>query len=95
MVLLLVCVLGGASFYLARQLWRGISAFFPSVRLWAVLAVVGAAVLILVLSFVRALTPLPEGVKQVLGVVGGYCMGIVLYLLLFTVAALSRSAFWC
>lgn len=87
MILLLVCVLGGASFYLAERLWRGISAFFPSVRLWAVLAVVGAVVLILILSFVRALTPLPEGVKQVLGVVGGYCMGIVLYLLLFTVAA--------
>lgn len=87
MLPLLLCALGGMVFYLAHRLYRGLTSFFPSVRLWAVLIAVGALVLLLVLSFARALLPFPEALKRVLGVAGGYGMGVALYLLLFTVAA--------
>lgn len=87
MLPILLAVLAGASYYLALRLYQGISAFFPGVRLWPILVIVCVLTLILVLSFMRALTPLPKDVKHVLGVVGGYCMGVALYLLLFTLAA--------
>lgn len=59
--------------------------FFPEARIWISITFVGILALFIVLSFVRPMLPFPQGVKQVLGVIGGYCMGVFLYLFIFTV----------
>lgn len=85
MIVVLLLVLGGVSYYLAARLYQGLSAFFSGLRFLPVLVVVCAVTLILVLGFLRALMPFPKNLKQILGVLSAYCMGIMLYLLLFTV----------
>lgn len=85
MILVLLLVLGGVSYYLAARLYQGLSAFFSGLRFLPVLFVICAVTLILVLGFLRALMPFPKNLKQLLGVLSAYCMGIMLYLLLFTV----------
>lgn len=86
-VFLLLSVLGGACYYLALRLYQGLACFFPEMRFWPILVIVGAVVVLLVLGFVRGWMPLPQGVKHMLGWAGGYGMGICMYLLLFTAAA--------
>lgn len=86
-VIIIISLLAGTSYYLASRLYGGLVSFFPLLRFWPVLIIVCAMTLILVLSFGRALMPFPKDLKQILGVVGAYCMGFVLYLLIFTVAA--------
>lgn len=87
MILILLAALGGIGYYLTYRLYRGFASFFPGLRFWPVPLIAFALVLIIVLGFGRALMPFPKDVKHILGLLGGYCMGIALYLLLFTVAA--------
>lgn len=86
-ILFLFCVLAGTSWYLASRLYHGFAAFFPQIRFWPFLVLVCALTLLLVLGFMRALMPFPVAVKRVLGVVSSYCMGVFVYLLLFTIVA--------
>ncbi len=86
-VLIVILLLAGISFYISYRLHQGISSFFPKVKLWHILIGVSTIVLLLILSFVRGMTPFPVGLKSVLGIIGAVCMGIMLYLLLFTIAA--------
>lgn len=86
-ILIVLCLLGGVGYYLAQRTYQGLAAFFPGLRFLPVLVIVYALTVILVLGFGRALMPFSRGFKHLLGLVSGYCMGIVIYLLLFTVAA--------
>lgn len=86
-IFLLLSLLGGACYYLALRLYQGLACFFPEMRFWPIVVIVGAVVVLLVLGFVRGWMPLPQGVKHMLGWAGGYGMGICMYLLLFTAAA--------
>ena len=86
-IFLLLSLLGGACYYLALRLYQGFACFFPEMRFWPIVVIVGAVVVLLVLGFVRGWMPLPQGVKHMLGWAGGYGMGICMYLLLFTAAA--------
>ncbi len=87
MILMILSLLGGASYYLADRLYQGLAAFFPGMRFWPVWVLMGTLFLIMVLGFGRALMPFSKDFKYILGIASGYCMGIVIYLLLFTVAA--------
>ncbi len=80
-------ILAGTSYYLAYRLYDGLAVLFPGMRFWPMLVIIGILAVILILGFVRALTPFPKEVKRILGLLSGYCMGIAFYLLLFTVAA--------
>ena len=40
-----------------------------------------------ILGFARSMLPLGGGVKYILGIIGNLCMGVLLYLLLFTLLA--------
>lgn len=87
MVFILFSVLAGTSYYLSYRLYQGMLSFFPEIRFWPVLVIICALMLILVLGFGRALMPLSKDIKHILGLISGYCMGVVIYLLLFTVVA--------
>lgn len=86
-ILLLLSVLAGASYYLAYRLHQGFAVFFQRLRFWPVLVFVCALTALLLLSFGQSMLPFPKGIKNVLGLLGGYGMGILLYLLLFTAVA--------
>lgn len=77
----------GIGWYLSARWHRGLISFFPKLRRWPVILFVVALFLLLIFGFVRSFLPVSSGVKQVLGQLSGYGMGIFLYLLLFTLAA--------
>lgn len=87
MLPILLCVLGGTGYYLARRLHRGIASFAPAIHFWPVLLGVGVLLILLILSFARSLLPFPAAIRHVLGVIGAACMGVALYGLLYTIAA--------
>lgn len=85
-MLLFLAIFGGASYYIAYRIYQGLHSFFPCIRFWPVLTVFLLLAVIMLLGFGRSMLPLPEGVKQVLNIIGFYYMGIFIYLLLFTAA---------
>ena len=85
--IVMLSVLAGTCYYLAYRIYSGLSVFFGGLRFWPVLLVIGTVALILVLGFVRALTPFSKETKHILGLLSAYCMGVAFYLLLFTVTA--------
>lgn len=86
-ILIMLSLLGGTSYYLAQRMYQGLAVFFPGLRFWPILVIICTLTLILVLGFGRAFMPFSKEFKHILGRLSGYCMGIMLYLLLFTVAA--------
>ena len=86
-MIVLFSALAGISWYLSCRLHQGFACFFSGIRFWPFLVIICALTVLMILSFVRGSLPFPKGVKHIFGVIGGYCMGAMLYLLLFTVAA--------
>lgn len=86
-MLVLFSVLAGISYYLSCRLHQGFACFFSGMRFWPVLVIVCTLTLLMLLGFIRGSVPFSKGVKHIFGVIGGYCMGVMLYLLLFTAAA--------
>jgi hypothetical protein len=86
-VVLILTFLAGINYYLAYRLYQGFSCFFAEMKLWPVLAIVLILTILLVLSFGRAFLPFSKGIEDVFGIVGGYCMGIFMYLIFYTVIA--------
>lgn len=84
---MIFCVLGTASGYVAHRIFKGLSLFFPCVKLWHVLTVLLVTVLFTVLGFFSSRLPLYDGIKHVLGIISSYCMGIFVVLLAVTLAA--------
>lgn len=87
MIALVFSLLAGTSCYLSYRLYQGLAAFLTGVKFWPVLVAVCILMLLLGLGFGRALMPFSVELKHVLGLIGGYCMGTFIYLLMFTVAA--------
>ncbi len=86
-IILMLGALGGASYYISHRFYRGLVSFFPSVKFWPVLVVFCTITALLILGFAKSMLPLPKDIKHIIGIIGNYCMGIVLYLLLFTLLA--------
>ncbi len=86
-LVVVLSILGGVSLYIAYGIYRGLGCFVEGIKLWPVLTVILALVVVVILAFVRGLMPLPKDINSVLGWVGGYGMGILMYLLLFTLGA--------
>lgn len=86
-IIIVLCLLAGLGYYVSSRLFTGLSSLFTKLRFWPVMLTVAVITLILVLGFVRALTPFPTGIKHILGLVSAYCMGFYIYLLLYTVLA--------
>lgn len=86
-IIFTLSALAGASYYLARRFYQGIVCFFQNVKFWPVLLFFCAITLMVILGFARSMLPLGGGVKYVLGIIGNFCMGVLLYLLLFTLLA--------
>ena len=86
-ILFLLFLLGGITYYISRRIYQGLKSFFEKIRFVPILIVVSTLVLFLILGFAKSMLPLSTSIKHGLGVISAYCMGIFLYLLLFTLAA--------
>ncbi len=86
-IILLLAVFAGLSWYIAHRIYQGFNFFFVKLPFVPFAATVGAFTLIVLLSVARSFILFPKSVSYALGVIGGYCMGVLLYLLLFTIAA--------
>lgn len=84
---ILLSVLLGISYYLAYRLFRGFRVFFPRIKFWPLVVVIGSIVSLILLGFAQAIFRYPASVKHILELFSGYTMGLVLYLLLFTLLA--------
>ena len=86
-MLVLFSALAAISYYLSCRLYQGLACFFSGIRFWPVLVMVCTVTVLMVLGFIRGSMPFSKEAKHIVGLIGGYCMGAMLYLLLFTVAA--------
>ena len=86
-ILFLLLLLGGITYYISRRIYQGLKSFFEKIRFVPILIVISTLVLFLILGFAKSMLPLSTSIKHGLGVISAYCMGIFLYLLLFTLAA--------
>ena len=82
-----LAVLGGLGFYLARRLHQGLSLLLPRLPFWPVLTLLLVLTAALAAGFLRSMLPVPQGVRDVLGVICAYWMGIWIYLVLFTLVS--------
>lgn len=83
----LLFLLGGTSLYVAHRLFRGLSCFWEGLKLWPVFTVILLLVLFVVLGFLRSMLSVSRSIKDIFAWVGGYGMGVLLYLLVFTLMA--------
>lgn len=86
-IIILISALVGITYYLARRFHKGLADFLPSLPFWKVVTVFSALTLFLIFGFARGFIPFPGGIKQIIGVIGSYSMGIFVYLLIFTLLA--------
>ena len=82
-----LAVLGGLGFYLARRLHQALTLFFPRLPFRPVVALLLVLTAVLAGGFLRSMLPVPQGVRDALGVISAYWMGLWVYLVLFTLGA--------
>lgn len=90
-IAMLLVVVGGSNFYLAKRIHQFLRHFFPKLPVSVMIGLFFLLVLVLTLGFARSMLPLPAPVKQALGVANAGWMGIFIYLLLSF--ALADAAF--
>ena len=83
-IVVMLSLLAGATYYLSHRFYGGLVSFFPTVKFWPVLLIFSVLTLLVILGFAHSMLPLPKEVNHIIGIIGNYCMGIVLYLLVFT-----------
>ena len=83
-MIVLLCAVGGATYYIAHRIYHGVLGLFPNAPFWPVLVFFVLMSLLMVFCFVGSVFSLPARVKYVLGCIGFSWMGIFLYLLLYT-----------
>ncbi len=86
-IVVMLTLLAGATVYLSHRFYSGAVTFFPAAKFWPVLLIFCALTLFIILGFAHSRLPLPKEVNHIIGIIGNYCMGIVLYLLVFTLLA--------
>ena len=85
-MVVLLCTIGGASYYIAHRIYQGILGLFPNAPFWPVMVFIALMTLMMILAFAGSVFSLPAGIKYILNCIGFSWMGIFIYLLLYTVA---------
>lgn len=87
MLVVIVAVLGGITYYLARRSFQCIRMLLPKVPFWVYIVVFAALTVVLVLGFARSMLPIPVWVRQTLAVISAYYMAVFIYLFLYYILA--------
>ena len=73
----------GAGFWMSFRLRQGLSFLFPNISIWVFLSVFAVMSPIMILGIVSSVVTLPAWLKNSVGVISAYWMGIFIYLALF------------
>ncbi len=83
----MLAILGGITYYLARRSFQCIRVLCPKVPFTVYIIVYAVLTLLMMMGFARSMMPMPVVVRQALAVISAYYMGIFIYLFLFNVLA--------
>ena len=86
-ILILLLLLGGINYYLARRSFDTFSYLFPKAGFYIYLGIFALITVFILLGFFRSMLPFPTGVKSVLAVIAAFLMGFFVYILLYTLLA--------
>lgn len=86
-VIIILSALVGANCYIALRVYQGVNYIFPQIGVKICIAIGIFIVLPFILGFTRSLLPIPISIKNILGVISSYWMGIFIYLLVYFVVA--------
>ena len=81
---ILISLLAGIHYFLARRLYGGLVYFFPRLPFWPILTIFLLMCGGFILGFVGSMLPFEQGFKEFLNTVGMHWLGLVIYLLVFT-----------
>lgn len=86
-LIIMLVVLGGANYYVARRVYQCIRFVFPQIHpvVYTVAAII--FVLVMISGFARTLFPIPYEIKRIWGIISMHWMGFFIYLILFFVLA--------
>jgi len=84
---LMFSLFGGINLYLSHRIHQCLLHFFPKCSKWYTVAFFLAMMLGMILGFIRSMLPISPVLRNVLGTVSSYWMGIFVYLLLFMLLA--------
>lgn len=84
---LMFSLLGGVSLYLSHRVYQGLHHFVPQISRGWIIMFFAAMTLVMIFGFVRSMLPLSAALRNMLGTVSSYWMGIFVYLLLFMLLA--------
>lgn len=85
-IFVFISIFAGTSYYLTHRIYHGLISLFPNLQFWPMLLIFFTLAVTMALGFGRSMLPLSKEVKQILGIISSYYMGIFIYLLLFTAA---------
>ena len=86
-IVVMLSLLAGATYYLSHKFYSGLASFFPSIKFWPVLLLFCIITLLIVLGFAKGFLPFSKDAKHIIGIIGNCCMGVLIYLLMFTIFA--------
>lgn len=84
-LIVMLSLIGGSNCYIAARVHRFLHTLLPGIPFGVYLALFLLLAVLMILGFIRSMLPLPAGIKNILGTVSLYWMGIFIYLLLFLV----------
>lgn len=86
-LIIMLFLLGGAHYYLARRFHQCIGFLIPKIPAGIYTGVLLFLAFLMILGFARSFLPLPVTLRNILGIISSYWMGIFIYLFLFFVLA--------
>ncbi|QNU65626.1 metallophosphoesterase [Ruminiclostridium herbifermentans] len=89
-LIIMLITLGSVNYYIALRLYQGINYIFPQINAKVYIGIFIFITLTMILGFARSLLQLPMAIKNIMGLISSYWMGILVYTLLsFIIADLA------
>lgn len=86
-IIIMLIALGSVNYYVALRLYQGINFIFPQINAKVYIGIFIFITLTMILGFARSLLQIPMAIKNILGLISSYWMGILIYMLLFFIIA--------
>lgn len=80
-------IIGGANYYIAKRIYQCISFFLPNTRFFIYIIFFAVMTVIMILGFANSFLPFNQTVKKILDTIGSIWMGVFVYLLIFVILA--------
>ncbi len=86
-LIIMLIALGSVNYYIALRLYQCINFVFPQINAKVYIGIFIFITFAMILGFARSLLQVPMAIKNILGLISSYWMGILIYILLFFIIA--------